>query len=525
MLHPRRLAAAIGLVTALALAGCAGGAPAPAPSSASTAAGAQQLTIFNSYKVASLDPIESGTNWLFDWGIAENLLQVDEAGAIQPWLATAVTRTDDTHWAIELKPDLTFQNGKPVDAAAVAAALNRQVKQATATRVYLDEASVFEATGDLSLTLTTPQPNAMVPAALASRDNAFQVYDVAAIEAAAGDSAKIVGQGAFTGPYAITAWTPENLETVRYDGYWAGKPAMAKVTVKVVADEQARIAGVQSGQADLAFYPSPDAKLALESAADAHFLASELALQALLIDMNLSAPPFDDTLVRQAFAKAIDYKALAEQVANGVFDVATGLYPAAMPFAVANQSTDVDAAKSLLDQAGWTEGADGIRSKAGTPLVVRFVTQAQGPETLALASAMQAQVKQAGFDLQINNAEDSAAVKSDLTAWDSSIGLNGSLSGTADPIQPFFSRWTTGGPANAQGLSDPQIDAIGAKLKVTFDEAERNQLLKDAQQIIAGDQSYVIAATFKRFLVIASPQWKDYRVSNVRAHLRWDTAP
>jgi ABC-type transport system substrate-binding protein len=350
-----------------------------------------------------------------------------------------------------LRTNLTFQNGKPLDATAAVAALNRQVAKAKATRVYLEEGSVFTAVDDLHLTLTTPKPNAMVPAALASRDNAFQVYDVAAIEAAAGDSTKIVGQGAFTGPYAITAWTPENLETARYDGYWAGRPALANVTVKVVADEQARIAGVQSGQADLAFYPSPDAKLALHGSSDATFLASEQALQALLIDMNLSAAPFNDVAVRQAFARSIDYAALADQVANGVFDVATGLYPASMPYAVANQSTDVPAAQALLDQAGWTTGADGIRSKDGSRLVVRFVTQAQGPETLALATAMQAQVKKAGFDLQINNAEDSAAVKKDMSAWDASIGLNGSLSGTADPLQPFLSRWTTGGSANAQG--------------------------------------------------------------------------
>jgi ABC-type transport system substrate-binding protein len=158
-------------------------------------------------------------------GIAENLLQVDEQGVIQPWLAASVTRTDDTHWTIALRPNLTFQNGKPLDATAAVAALNRQVAKAKATRVYLEEGSVFTAVDDLHLTLTTPKPNAMVPAALASRDNAFQVYDVAAIEAAAGDSTKIVGQGAFTGPYAITAWTPENLETARYDGYWAGRPA------------------------------------------------------------------------------------------------------------------------------------------------------------------------------------------------------------------------------------------------------------------------------------------------------------
>ncbi|MFT3877452.1 MAG: ABC transporter substrate-binding protein [Propioniciclava sp.] len=518
--HSRALAA-IGVLMALLVGGCT---PAAAPSPSAPATD-DTLTIYNSYKIASLDPTQSGTNWLFDWGVAENLLQVDEKGDIQPWLAEKVERVSDTHWAIALRPNVTFQNGKKLNATIAAKALNRQVTTSKSSQVYMDPASKFQATGDLTLTLTTPEPNAMVPAALSSRDNSFQIYDVDAVEAAQGDSSRIAGAGAFTGPYAITAWDPENLESVRYEQYWAGKPAMSTVSVKVVADEQARIAGVQSGQADLAFYPSPDAKLALANATDAVFLESELALQALLVDMNLTAPPFDDAAVRKAFLASVDYAELADQVANGVFDKAEGLYPVSMPYALKNQATDITRAKTLLDEAGWAEGPDGYRTKNDAKLTVRFVTQAQGPETLALASAMQAQVKQAGFDLQINNAEDSAKVKADMAAWDSSIGLNGSLSGTADPIQPFLSRWTTGGSANAQKLSNPEIDAIGQQLKVTFDEAKRAELLQSAQKIIVEDNAYVFAGTYKRFLVIASPAWKNYRVSNVRAHLRWNTAP
>lgn len=535
-MKPIRIAVAAGVALALALSACGGskeaetGSPSVGGSGAPDQHGSGQqpdrkLTIFNSYKVASLDPIRSGANWLFDWGIAENLLQVDEAGKIQPWLAETVTKADDTHWNIALKRDLTFQNGKKVDAKAVAAALNRQVKESKASQIYLDAASLFEPTGELTLTLTTPEPNAMVPAALASRDNGFQVYDAEVVTAAKGDSTKIMGKGAFTGPYAIKTWTAELLEMDRYDGYWAGKPAMSAVTVKVVPDEQARIAGVQSGQADLAFYPSPDAKLALDGRSDAYFRASDLALQALLVDMNLTAPPFDDARVRKAFIASVDFAELSEKVANGVFDTATGLYPAAMSYAVANEKQDGALAGKLLDEAGWMKGAEDIRTKDGKPLVVRFVTQAQGPETLALATAMQAEVRKTGFDLQINNAEDSAKVKSDMSAWDSSIGLNGSLSGTADPVQPFLSRWTTGGPANAQKLSDPALDAIGAKLRVTFEAHDRDELLKQAQKLIVADNGYVFAATFKRFLVVTSAAWKNYTVSNVRAHLRWNTAP
>lgn len=480
------------------------------------------LTIYNSYKIAGLDPAATGTNWLFDWGVAENLLQVEEDGTISPWLADSVERRDDLTWVIELREGQRFQNGKEVTPEAVAAALTRQIAKSKAAQVYLEPGTqVLVDNG--AVVLRTPNPNAMVPAGLAARDNSLQIYDVEAVEAAAGDSAKIVGSGAYTGPYAITAWTPTDLELVRHEGYWQGTPALSGISVDVVPDEQARIAGVESGEADMAFYPSTGARLALDGRTDVAVKNSPMALQSLLVEMNLKEGIFTDNGVRKAFTLAIDYPGIADNIGNGSFDAAEGLYPSVMPYAVDNQKLDLDQAKSLLDRAGWVAGPDGVRVKDGRRLTVRFVTQAQGPETTDVAIGIQEQVAKAGFDLKIDVAEDSAAVKENPAGWESSAALSGSLSGTADPVQPYLVRWTTGGSANAQGISNPQIDAIGTDLRRTFDENERNALLERAQQILVVDEAYVVAGTFKYFTVVTSDEWSEYEVSNVRRHIRYDT--
>lgn len=514
------LAGALTLVTAAC--GTGGGDAADRPPGASAE---KPLTIYNSYTIAGLDPTGTGTNWLFDWGVAENLLEAGEDGQIRPWLASSVTQASPTEWHITLRPGLTFQNGRPVDADAVHRALTRQLAGSKAVRTYLADGTTVRVTGPLDLALTTPAPNAAVPAAIAARDTSLQIYDTEAVEAAGGDSAKIVDSGAFTGPYAITAWSPDLLRLARYDNYWAGRPKLPSVTVKVVPDEQARISGVESGEAQLAFYPSPDAALTLAGRKDVVLKTSPKALQALLIDMNLTAAPFDDTRVRRAFARAIDYRELGEDVAPGSFVTAKSLYPDGYPYAADTQRTDLAEANRLLDEAGWHKGGDGVRTRDGKRLTIRFVTQAQGPETNALAVVVKAEVAKAGFDLQIVNAEDSARTKADMGAWEASIGLNGSLSGTADPIQPFRARWTTGGSANAQKLSDPRIDAIGDQLLTTPDENARTQLLRDAQAILSDEQAYVIAATYKNFSVVAGGDWTGYEASNVRRHLRYDTAP
>ncbi|WP_137724921.1 ABC transporter substrate-binding protein [Prescottella subtropica] len=510
-----------GIVTvaaAVAVAGCSS-------STADTRSGPtdDHLTIYNSYKIAGLDPVATGTNWLFDWGIAENLLQVDEDGTISPWLAESVERRDDLTWAVELRDGQTFQNGTPVTAQAVAAALSRQIDRSKAAQVYLQPGTRAVAEDDDTVLLHTPTPNAMVPAGLAARDNSLQIYDVEAVEAAGGDSAKIVGSGAYTGPYAITAWTPTDLELARYDGYWQGTPALAGISVDVVPDEQARIAGVESGEADMAFYPSTGARLALSGRDDVAVKNSPEALQSLLVEMNLKQGIFTDVDVRKAFVQAIDYQGLADNIGNGSFDAAEGLYPQQLSFALGNQKYDVESAKALLDKAGWVPGADGVRTKDGQRLTVRFVTQAQGPETTDVAIGIQDQVARAGFELKIDVAEDSAAVKENPAGWESSIALSGSLSGTADPVQPYLVRWTTGGSSNMQGLSNPEIDAIGDTLRSTFDDGERDALLKRAQEILVTEQAYVVAGTFKYFTVVTSQQWSGYEVSNVRRHIRYDT--
>jgi peptide/nickel transport system substrate-binding protein len=239
--------------------------------------------------------------------------------------------------------------------------------------------------------------------------------------------------------------------------------------------------------------------------------------------MNLRTVPFDDVRVRKAFTLAIDYEELARKATMGVFETAHGLYPAHFPYAVKNQKFDPDLANRLLDEAGWIRGKDGIRRKNGEPLRVVFVTQAQGPETATLGIVIQSQVRKVGFSLEVLSSEDSAKTKADFKAWNASIGLNGSLSGTADPVQPFLVRWVSGGSANQQGLSDPEIDAIGTKLRSAFDTVQRDALLRRAQEIIVQEKAYVVAATFKRFLVVAGPTCESYTVSNVRRHIRFDS--
>jgi len=79
----------------------------------------------------------------------------------------------------------------------------------------------------------------------------------------------------------------------------------------------------------------------------------------------------------------------------------------------------VEGAKKLLDDAGWTEGEDGIREKDGEKLSVTFPIFGEDPTIEALAKSLQAQQKEIGIDLKID-VRASADFSSDFTTknWD-----------------------------------------------------------------------------------------------------------
>ena len=485
----------------------------------------RELKILNSYKLFSIDPAKFGTHWLHDWAAADTFMTVSEEGEVVPHVLKALDRIDDLRWKLTLRDGVFFQNGKKLTAKAAALCITRQLAKNKRVQAILPGCRA-EATGPLEVILTTSRPNAGVPMALAARQAPLYVYDAEVMEKAGGDGSKIAGAGAYTAPFEIVKYTPDFLLLKKNKSYWAGEPFLDKIEVKRVPDAQSRITAVQSGEADLAFYPPFEAAYTLKNHKDAFFLASPKALQSLLIYFNLKAAPFDDLNVRRAFSLGIDYRQIAEDVSEGIFEEAKGLYPAGMPYSLNNQRYAPEEAERILDQAGWLKGKDGFRYKDQKPLVISILLLPRAPEVKTVCIVIQEQLSRIGIKVELNPNEDiKGFMKGSPLAWHCSVWLSGSLSGVGDYMQPYIRRFMSGGDWNYGKISDPEIDEIGTQLQQTFDPQKRYDLLKRAQKIIAEEKVYMLASTFKRFMVVASPKWKNYRVSSYRHHLSFKTAP
>lgn len=475
----------------------------------------RQLTIATSFAISDLDPLENGF-WAPEFGFGALLMKPVQGGKLQPWLLESLTQAGPTTWALQLRPNATFQNGRPIDGAALAEAMGFNLAENASVKPLLPGARVAPA-GPLAVTLTTAQPTSYVPSLLA-HESMFPIFDLVAYQAHRDKPSELVAAKIWSGPYTVTALTPEAMTLAPSLGYAGSKPKLDKLTVRFIPDAQARVLAVQNGEADLALYPPSSAARELAGRSDAFYLnqAPGTGSGGFQLVLNLRAAPLDDVGVRNALRFAVNYDQVAKQVLNGLYDTSVGFYPAFLPYAVRNQATDAARANQILDQAGWARSSGGLRAKGGTRLAFTLLSYPQQPDSQAVAVAVQAQLSDVGFDVEVRQVDDVTSAVEAPTGWGAAVLGNGALDWTqTDPVTPLISNFTAAGDANYGGVHDPEIERLVTQLAATFDPAARDTLMARVQEIVIEHKTYSLYLTLKLVPVVASPRLRTYVVPPV----------
>ncbi|GAB3423772.1 periplasmic substrate-binding domain-containing protein [Flindersiella endophytica] len=481
---------------------------------------AKVIRFVTPFQVKSLDPIQQGL-WAPEWGYGELLMRATEMGTVEPWLLQSLDREAATRWRLTLRPDVTFANGDPLDAATLKVVFDRHVKDNPAVAAKLPGTKV-DVIDDRSLRLTTSAAMANLPNLLAD-EQLISVFDPKAVDEADGKPEDLLDKGIYTGPFDVTELDADHMVLKRNDDYWGGDVALEGAEVRFVPDGQARVLAVRSGEADVALYPPTESLRPLRSGRS--WPRAEVAaqpLQQLRAFLNLRKAPMNDVAVRRAFAATLDCEQIAKQVLDGIYTTPTGLFPDAVPYAEPTQHTDLAAAGRLLDRAGWRPGKDGIRQKGKTKLAIRVLTYPQQPDTGTIAVAMQAQLKQAGFDVHIDEVPNNYDAMAKPTTWDVGLSFDGTLGYTYDPIAPLRDFLTSKGAHNFGGVADPALDQAVARLQATGDDGTRNDLLAAVQQRIAANVYTVIVAQ-RASPAVVGEGFAGYRPSSVLHHLDANT--
>lgn len=397
--------------------------------------------------------------------------------AVPVLLAKLPQQQSPTRWLLTLRPGITFQDGRPLDAKSLVAAMTREMRLSAAAQADLPGA-VFSVAGPLAVTVQTHGLVRLLPYALA--DPAFDVYDVPAITGVSNGDCAWADRKAFTAAYEIATCTANSMTLIPYPGYWQGKPSLTEIQITVVSDPLAKVDGIESRQLDMADSANESAvRNAIQGRSNVRLNLSPTPLNLTRLYLNVARPLVNDVMVRRAVSQSLNYAELGTVFTNGVGDPATGILPPGYPGAAANQKYDPAAAARLLSADGW-QMQNGVRVKDGKSLSLTMLIYNERPALKQLAVAMQSELAAVGVKLSIQ-AQPFSYSMYNTTPWD--LALYNDYSAGPDGVpDPYMSTYLgSKGSENFGHVHDPALDRMLAALVAAPSQAVRDQLLAQTQ--------------------------------------------
>lgn len=307
-------------------------------------------------------------------------------------------------------------------------------------------------------------------------------------------------KGIGSGRFRLARWEAgQRLQLIADTANHRGRAKLDRVIWTIVPDAGAALAQLLGGQADfLEFVPAD--QIPLVDSSKTLRAAPYPNLQYAFLGFNQSDPKnparphpiFGDVRVRRALSMALDRRAMLQNVFGAVGRLSYGPFPRTIAFADTTLSLppfDVNAAKALLDSAGWREPTPGgVRVKDGRPLKFSLIAPVSSRPRVAYSVLIQEQWRRVGAQadieqLQINTAGDRQRQHN----FDASL-----LAQLTDPSPSGYKQqWGSSGvPPNGQNwvsYRNPAYDALLDSALTTFDPTKTRTFMRRAFQLQIAD--------------------------------------
>jgi peptide/nickel transport system substrate-binding protein len=407
-----------------------------------------------------------------------------------PRLATWEWNADRTELTLAVRRDVWWHDGMPTTAADVVWTLNmaRSSDVAYPRARDLDAVSHVTAVDSFTVQLRFQRSQAMFPDVLTDLAilPAHQFRDVAASDIRhAPFNVSPIGNG----PYQFVDYRPNQRWLFRRaESFPAAltRPSVERFVVAVVDEASTKLAALTSRELDVAGI----------SPAHARFVATDDRLRVVdypvlfvyALVWNLRRPPFDDPGLRRALTMALDRQMIVDAYLYGYGSVADGPVPMEHPWfaPVSGVLHDPEAARRVLDQAGWREGPREIRERNGEPLAFDLMTVGTGDN--ALEQMIQAQLGRVGVSVNIRQLELTtflATAQGDDRAWDAMVtGIPGDLS--LGYVAAMF-EGEGAGPLAYPGYQSAEFDAAVRRAREAVSEIDVRASWQEAQRVLVRD--------------------------------------
>jgi len=396
--------------------------------------------------------------------VFEGLTRIGPSGEVLPALAETWTISEDgKSYTFRLRTGAKFHDGSAFDAEDVKFSLDRaRAENSTNAQKQLfaqiDTVDVVDP-ATVRVNLKRPQGSFLY-------NMGWGDAVIVAPESAETNKERPVG----TGPFRFQNWARGSaISLVKNADYWGEPAALEKAEFRVIPDAAAAVPALLSG--DIQAFPMfpPDAVSQVQD--DPRFKVVIGSTEGeTLLSINNAKAPFDNLKVRQAIAHALDRSEIIAGASNGLgTPIGSHFSPANAAYVdlTGTYPHDVEKAKALLAEAGFPNGFKATL-KLPPPSYARL-----GGEIIA------SELRQVGIDLQIIPVEWADWLQQVFKDKDFDLTI---ISHTEPNDIDIYSR-----PDYYFGYKNPAFNAIIAKLDETSDEAQRNDLYRQAQEILARD--------------------------------------
>jgi peptide/nickel transport system substrate-binding protein len=290
-----------------------------------------------------------------------------------------------------------------------------------------------------------------------------------------------------TGPFQFVEWVQgDHLTLRRHPRYWdSAKPYLDQLEFKIFNDPQAMVTQYEAGTLDLAIQPLLTDWVRLQKAGKDQVLLNSNSGNYLAFAFNVSQPPTDSKLVRQALQYALDRERCAATVWQGVEQPLTLLWfptsPAYEPAKNTTYAFDLDRARALVSQAGRSSVA------------LDYNYPATSPEFGLIGQIWQQDLAKIGVTLTLKPA-DPVALNSSMigVAYQgvaAGVGFFGQLHGGVVWTSPYY------GPVNNRsGFKDNAYTQLTLGVYTEVDAAKVKQAYRAWNDYVL-DQSFVTAVS------------------------------
>jgi peptide/nickel transport system substrate-binding protein len=366
---------------------------APAAPTATKAPVAQKrVVVLLSAEPVSYDNMFTQSDADMSLTIHEGLFRLDNDGNIVPAIAESIRNIDPLNWEVKIKKGLVFQNDEPINADAVVFTFKRAQDLFAAGKgdlTFAMGALLYDKVtkvDDYTVQFKMKSPDPVITSHLVNPE--FSILPPKYYTDHTEEQVTYSPVGA--GGYKVVSYKAgEGTVLKAFDKYRLGKPPIDDIIVKAVPEPATRIAELKAGTADLMAGVPADLKQSLDTTPGVKVVVASSFRRGFVAIKQGRHPALADVRVRQAMNYAVNCDEIAKTLMGGLTQCRIDLINT--PYNNPNLKSfpyDPAKAKQLLDDAGWTVGADGVRAKGG----MRLSLQMDTPNESFLADKETAQV-------------------------------------------------------------------------------------------------------------------------------------